>query len=277
MGGPNAFALLEESGAGWLRMPLKWAQFETAERRLQVAAWAQGFRAQCPGVKLLVTSRCWLGGEQATPMPDVAAYCADLEVLQDLIRAEAWQIENEIDGHSWWAGSIDQYASLLDAAYDALHESTLVLCAGLTSEGTMAAWKYMQHLIELPPAAVLQIEAIKTLLATTRYDVADIHVYDLASTAAVRVKWFLQHTAGRPVWVTECGGPDVRVEPYSEAAQAIDVRVRMDSILSVAQKAFWLGLSESTQQGDTYNQLGLVDLTGRKKPAFDTFRALTGG
>jgi len=51
MSGPNAYALLNESGAGWLRMPLNWAQFDTTERRQQLRRWTQSFRAQCPGVK----------------------------------------------------------------------------------------------------------------------------------------------------------------------------------------------------------------------------------
>jgi len=274
MAGPNANALLRELGAGWLRMPLNWAQFDTVEKRLKTKAWVDGLYASVSNIKLLVTVRAWRGGLQPTP-PDIQAYCTDLRALRDAILADAWQVENEIDSPFWWGGTIAEYAELLSAAYEILHSpGVLVLCAGLTSEATTKAWQYSLGQIELPDSALALMQKCQRLVQGGRYDVADIHVYDLASTAKDRVAWFASKTNGRPVWVTECGGPDIRVVPYSEEAQVYDLQERMRGILAVAQKAFWLGLYESQEQGEVYNHLGLVALVGRRKPAFAVYQGL---
>lgn len=258
---------LRELGVGWLRMPLTWAEADTSEKRARVADWVQNLRVRVPGIKLLVTFRV------GQPPYDLASYRETLSALV-AVDADAWQVENEWEGGPrWWDGSVADYARLLDVAVPVIRGAgKLALVGGLTSDSTRAAWLAATGKAVLPPDQATRAQEIGSLLRTSDYDAADLHIYHELSTVADRVKWFAGLTGGRPVWVTECGGPDARVTPYSDAAQAEDLPQRMAAILKTAQRAFWLSLYETTQQGETYDHLGLIRADGTRKPAYDAYR-----
>lgn len=113
--------------------------------------------------------------------------------------------------------------------------------------------------------------AFKKVLDETKYDIADIHLYDDAENWAAYIKNF-KELITTPLLVSEFGGPDPVTEIYSDAYQA----TRVGKYLSVISSqdlvdAYYFKLLDSTE---SYHQKsGLireVDLT--LKPSYDVFK-----
>ncbi len=114
--------------------------------------------------------------------------------------------------------------------------------------------------------------AVRTVLAQADYDIADLHLYDAEDLWPAAVDWFVTLTAGRPVWLTEFGGPAPELEPRDPNYQAerLATYLRVVDGLPV-DRAYYFKLTDD--DGSIHDRSGLYDRRGRPKPSLDVFSA----
>ncbi len=315
LAGRQASDLLAELGVGWVRMPVSWAEVEPRPgnfRSEQVEAAVRSHLRSQPGIQVMVTLRArspWAGGRRLAGVPQKTTVPPrDLQQYYSFVYnmalrgkgvVKCWQIENEMEGREWWAGSPEQYLQLLRTAYRAIHAAdpkALVALGGFTSEMTTVATflargeskkeiaRHMGYTGPLPSpkaeAAIRRnVEFIETVIAGAKdyCDVVDIHLYNEYDTIPARVEWFRSEMRKsgytKPIWATEVGGPDSLVKPYSDEAQAQEVVKRTALCLaSGVDKVFWLNLMESESGGSgRFGRLGLVTREGQRKQAYGAY------
>ena len=103
-------------------------------------------------------------------------------------------------------------------------------------------------------------------------DIADLHLYDAEDLWPAAVDWFVTLTAGRPVWLTEFGGPAPELEPRDPNYQAerLAAYLRVVDGLPV-DRAYYFKLTDD--DGSIHDRSGLFDRRGRPKPSLDVFSA----
>ncbi len=312
--GKGTPSMLRELGAGWIRIPVNWAQVEPRPGKYnweQVSNSVRSLARSQPGVSVLVTLRAksqW-AGRGARGAPEKATVPPrDLNAYYDFVYGMAsrgkgivkcWQIENEIESQTWWAGTPEEYIALLETAARAIRAadpSAKIMLAGFTSEMTTAAALLADGASKQEIARRLgakedisdakaekrvrrNVDFIEAVLAQAKdlFDIADIHLYNDYDTIPLRVEWLRGRMKAngyeRPVWATEVGGPDTRVASFNETYQAQEIIKRFALALSAGvEKVFWLGLTELEGQGERFNHLGLVTRSGRKKLAYRAYQ-----
>jgi len=212
---------------------------------------------------------------------------------------DCWQIENEMEGQSWWLGSSEDYLALLQAASKAVRSadpSAKVVLGGFTSQSsTVAAFaargaseaEIARELgfgaREAAPQAVSRLRRNQEFMddvlkrGQAYFDIADLHLYHRYETIPMRVQWLRskmkEYGYEKPIWATEVGGPDPLVERYTEQLQAQEVVKRVSlALASGVEKVFWLGLAEMPDQGERFRHMGLTTVDGRRKPAFGAYQ-----
>ncbi len=109
------------------------------------------------------------------------------------------------------------------------------------------------------------------------FDILDVHIYSRdAYIISPVTKWLTSTMKGfgysRPIWSLENAGP---FYGYSEDLQAEEVVKRyMLAISSGMDKLFWSSLHVTEGWSDNFKRLSLIDESGRKKPAFFTYKFL---
>ncbi len=313
--GDAATRLLDELAVGWIRVPVNWAQVEPrrgAYNWKEVTAAVQLQARTRPGMHVMVTLRAkspWAGRrtdgkvrEKATvPPQDSGAYYDFIHGMATRGKGavDCWQIENEMEGSSWWAGTAGEYLALLQTAHRAVRSadpSALIALGGFTSQTyTVAAFaaqgaskSEIGRQLGSSEAARVTPEAESGLRDNVAFveevlkggpdyfDVVDIHLYHRYETIPMRVEWLRskmrEYGYEKPIWATEVGGPDPLVVAYDESVQAQEVVKRAAlALASGVERVFWLGLTEMDDQGDRFNRMGLVTLQGRRKPAFRAY------
>lgn len=269
---------LRKLGVGWVRTPITALRAQDPAGRSTLRQWAETLKREAPGIRILATFRWWLGGPNASTPPNPSQYRATLDVLADTMEGmvDAWQIENEVwvQGANWWAGTRRQYLDTLAIAYDVLHRRGLpVLAAGLTSESIDTWWRIATGNLRPTAQQKQTFDTLRVDLRAARCDALDGHLYHRLDQVAQKVT-FLRQQTGRPLWVTECAGPDQRVTPWTEAKAAADLAVRIPAILGAgAERAFWLGLYEWTEK-QTNVIPGLIHTNDVPMPAFGAYQRL---
>ncbi len=114
----------------WIRVFLNWNQIEPSPGNYfqpQLADYKALFAA-LPGVKVdidVVGSPAWANGGSAnpsTPPVNDQSYAAFMNYLANTFGSTvaAYELWNEEDANSWWTGTPEQYASLVEATYPAI-------------------------------------------------------------------------------------------------------------------------------------------------------------
>ncbi len=145
-----------------------------------------------------------------SPPRDMKEYLQALEYLVKRYKGKVkyWQIGNEPELPSFWKGGTKELVELVKASYEKIKEidpDAQVLLAGFTG-----GWNESQD-------APVRADFVETLLKETKgyFDILDIHLYQSIYIFEKRVQWFREkmkeYGYDRPVWSTECGGPDPRI------------------------------------------------------------------
>lgn len=313
--GDRATKLLDELAVGWVRIPVNWSEVEPragSHNWQQVTAAVASQTRTRPRMHVMVTLRAKSpraarsasgkdSSKATVPPRDLDAY---YDFVYGMARRGAgtvacWQIENEMEGQSWWQGSSRDYLDLLKTAHRAVRAadpSAQIALGGFTSQSsTIAAFASRGASQEeiareigfgkgrADPQAVSRLrrnqEFMDDVLAHggPYFDVADLHLYHRYQTIPMRVEWLRskmrEYGYQKPIWATEVGGPDPLMEPYSESVQAQEVIKRVAlSLASGVEKVFWLGLTEMPDQGERFHHMGLTTVGGRRKPAFRAYQ-----
>lgn len=118
------------------------------------------------------------------------------------------------------------------------------------------------------------IDKIDFILQNALYDEVDIHLYDDAENWGIYFQ-NIQTMVQKPIIITEFGGPNVNIEPTTEAYQSerLELYIRTIDALDV-QEAYYFKLVEGTNN-PAHSKSGLInnpELT--KKANYFTFKAL---
>lgn len=225
--GADTNQLLQELGAGWIRLPVLWSQVEPAAgdyRWQQVSKIIQQQARLYPGAKIMVTLHArspWAGrGTTEKVRKKATVPPRDLKRYYDFVYGMAqrgrgivqvWQIENEEEGLSWWSGTPEEYLALLRTAYRAVHAAdpeAKVALGGFTGNMSLIAALLDRGASEPEIATALghpeyrsrpkvtaafrrSVDFINAVIAGGKdaFDVADIHLYDSYSSIPLRVEW----------------------------------------------------------------------------------------
>jgi hypothetical protein len=191
-------------------------------------------------------------------------------------RVHYWQIENEVAQPQYWAGSLDQYVTVLQRAYRAIKsedQGATVLIAGLAGSEDQAK--------------------TRSLLEGGRdyFDVLDAHLYfppeDLPGRIAALKAEMKRLGYEKPIWVTETGGPipctlRSAQEPPPEIQSAEIVKRYAELLASGVARVFWFGLERATPPpawgctpGSESNFDFMMLVRGQqRRPAFATYQLM---
>ena len=167
------------------------------------------------------------------------------------------QFGNEWQSDFWYIGNAQQFVEANNVLYQSVQEfspSTKVVLGGFTTislrflagcngfvdsfyddEGVLYDSAFLANNCTVPE--FLQVEArIDSVLKLAKYDILDIHLYDDVEQWDEYYSNF-SDTITKPIIVSEFGGPNMNLEPYTEAYQA-------DRVYEYIKKLDSLGISE---------------------------------
>lgn len=286
---------------GWVRSFAPWNSFEPAKGQISqgnVRTLEEGIAGLPAGTKVIVDlddSPQWETGSSDPTTPprtpsDYAHYAGEM-AKRFAGKVAAWEIWNEEDDASWWAGGPDPaaYAKLLADAYTAIKAadpSATVVLGGLTGND----YEFLQQLYEHGAKGTFDAVSVHTDTACN-----DISPYEALRNGPEdqRInRWaflgyrtvhevMLAHGDNSPIWMTELGwntspglcksGRWAGTKPagVSLEEQALFLRQAYHCLAQdpYVQVGIWYGLQESELNG-LGGGYGLLDESLQPKPAY---------
>jgi len=304
----DAAAETQALGAGWVRMFVDWRKYEPSpghydafeDRRFGeriAGATARGQKV----LLVVVNSPRWASGsdEPAHPPRDPASYAGFLRRLATHFPAvAAFEVWNEPDENLWWKPGPDPaaYAALLNASHDAVkaaNPSALVVSGGLVGNH----YRFLEQVIDaggtrFDAVGVHTDTACLTSAPDEQYREPDGRIGRFSFTGYREIRQsLLSRGLDRPIWMTEMGWSTLTstcsvgdragtkasgVDPATQArylAQAFACLQRD----AYVDHAFWFSLQDFGRAQNYDHYLGLIAPDGRRKPAWEAFRAFAHG
>ena len=250
-----------------------WAKFD------QMVAVAESRNIEIVGK--LVYSADWASSAPAGTPSATARYYppSDLDDWREYVgatvqrysdRVSVWEVWNEPNIAKYWAPAPDPaaYASLLQASWTtikAIDPTATVLVGGLAggfSESFM--------------------DAIRTNGAGDSYDGIAVHMYVTGAPEPSIIDtwfnsaqtWMARNVPGRSLWLTEfgwttCSDCSSRVSEEQQAQYLS--RLAVDAAAQGVRGILWFNLRESGTSTNSIDNYGLMERSGRVKPAYDAF------
>ncbi|MCG3266843.1 hypothetical protein [Yoonia sp. I 8.24] len=114
------------------------------------------------------------------------------------------------------------------------------------------------------------ISDVRYVLGHADYDIADIHLDDVNDLWLPATRWISSVAGGRPIWVTEFGGPAPDLEPQDPAYQAQRLARYLTAIANLPiARAYYFKLTDDDTS--VHDRSGLYDRRGQPKLALDVF------
>ena len=241
--------------------------------------------AERRGISLLVTVRNYTKTDLYAGDPETKLQAYE-SFVRELVRRygdsiKYWQIENEATASHMWQSSLDDYVIVLKTAYRSVKTEDPQAQVLLTSFGS----NFTERMLNAPESAEGReaLELFRFILkeGAGSYDIVDAHVYHDVRDVARRVELFRsearQFAGDLPVWVTETGGPDPRVErdeaSFGSAADEVPKRYAL-ALSAGAERIFWHQIS--VRQGRDTNWSGMALMEGsQRRPAFTSYKLMT--
>ena len=306
--GVDAAAETQALGAGWVRMFVDWHKYEPApgrydgfeDRRFAERIAAAGARGQ-KVLLVVVNSPRWASGstEPSHPPADPATYAGFLRrMATQFPTVAAFEVWNEPDESIWWKPGPDPaaYARLLNASHDAVKAvdpATLVVSGGLVGNH----YRFLEKVIDaggtgFDAVGVHTDTACLTAAPDEQYREPDGRIGRFSFTGYREIRQsLLARGLDRPIWMTEMGWstltstcsvgdragtkpsgvtPELQARYLSQAYACL----QRDAYVS---HAFWFSLQDFGRAQSYDHHLGLIAPDGRRKPAFEAFRAFAQG
>jgi hypothetical protein len=208
-----------------------------------------------------------------------------------------WQVENEWDWR--WKDTPERFVELLKVTYETIKaadpEARVVLGgisklgpdafhAGLFGDSiemdgkrvTPAMLERQPHFREEYPLRTYVLEH-----GHPYFDVVSFHQYGRYAAIEKEMEYLRgimrAHGYDKPVWMTEVGGPFAPYgEAYSEDRQAQEVvKYYVTALASGVEVLFWSTYQPTPEWGTAFINTALVDVRGRRKPAYDSYKLMT--
>ncbi len=300
-GARRDFALLQTNHIRVLRIAFAWDSIETQPGQCNWTFWDSFVRIATDefGIRLIpyvcYTPRWNSQGNDTNywrqPPRDLARFSDFMKqiVLRYKDRIHSWEIWNEPDNPEYWEGSVAQYADLLRAGSQAVRESdptAKVVAGGL-------AWnlEFLHQLLAVEHAG----PAIDIVNLHSYYETWSSDPVEAIATHVRRAAALIRESGNhQPIWLAEIGYSNYRNGDYvsysytahrpyehSPEFQARTLARAIASALATGEVKLiaWYRIHDlpATTQviGDVNNRfLGVVDVTGRPKPALKTLSFL---
>lgn len=204
--------------------------------------------------------------------------------------ANEWIGENNKSGG--WSGTQDQLIALFNASYDAVKKACpeakfvlggiaainldiMVLTTGLDDYTAVAGYEpdsdvVLTSALQNDPEAQAYTQDAIRVLAATRYDYADLHLYGPVDFLDSRLTMVRQEVGSKPLLSSECGGPsrayEETITPEDHFMSVMDYNLH--GLSRGLQFLLWLRLGE----GETGVTWGNMEV-----PLFDLDRQPKGG
>lgn len=205
------------------------------------------------------------------------------------------QFGNEWQSDFWYVGSEQEFVTASNIVYNAIQQfspqtafvlggfTTMSLrflagCNGLIDEfhddeGNV----YTREFLDANCGGT-DIQSVKNridyVLQNAHYDLVDVHLYDDAENWNIYFEHF-KSMVEKPIIVSEFGGPNVNLEPITEAYQSerLEYYIRTIDSLEI-EEAYFFKLVEGTDNA-VHTESGLInDQDLAKKQSFFTFKDL---
>jgi hypothetical protein len=290
------------AGASVLRISFSWSEMESTPGRYDFAFWDAVVPMAVDEYKLrLIPYVCytpgWASSEPkrdavwTTPPKDLAAFGRFVRALVDRYknRIHSWEIWNEPDIPEFWTGSTKQYGVLLAEGSRAVRQADPT--ARVVLGGIARRPEFLREL--------LRDEGVSRMI-----DVVNCHSYfetwhdgtieGLPTYLGLIAGVIDDHGDGQELWMAEVGYSSYRPDGSGRISDRYQARHGFEHTAAYQAEALLrtMSLIRSTDRvslttwyrindlpagqeviGDVNNHhLGIVDLEGRPKPAFEGFR-----
>jgi hypothetical protein len=294
---------VQQLGVGAIRVPLPW---QSVKIRPGEYDWSTIDRllksAQTKQVEILFTIRTTFGEEtkknkRQSGLTRLKTFSVDrkewvhfVEALANRYRGQGvnYEIENEVNGETFWKGTLEDYLELLKTGYDVIKKAdpkakvlpSAMECGILRNdqlEGVRSkAWKWHDGWLQ-------------PILSTKKFDVVNIHNYYFPSDIVANgltFRSYLGHIhdlmkklglGDCPIWVTETGFVSAPTEiagrmdngSYEKQAEWLGEAYRQAFEFGVARN-YWLLLCDHKEP--YFGSMGLSDAKGNPRPAWDALK-----
>jgi hypothetical protein len=255
------------------------------------------------GVLLTVRADCpeWAAGPVRN---DISCVCRDLQDFRNYAEAlvrrcagklDSIQFGNEWQSAYWYAGTAEDYVRFNNALFAVVREhapETKFVLGGF-SAGSLRALAAIQGRINyyhdeqgrriegeaLENArqslrATSLRERVEFVLANASYDVVDLHLYDDVENWATYVAMIKELAPGKPIVVSEFGGPNLLLEPDDPEYQAAQLQRYLETLSRLdIRQALFFKLVASAGMTRAHRTSSLMDSDLRPKPAYEIFRS----
>jgi polysaccharide biosynthesis protein PslG len=296
---PQFAEMLAKSGAGAVRMPIRWCVVEPQRGHWEFSAIDRALAVIPPKTEILamlMSVPTWANGidpqkaegwSDAYPPKDIGDWerYVTTTVSRYRGRIRYWEVWNEENGVDFYRPRPDVpgYLRLLQAAYRAANQADhqcVVVLGGLQMNGIVPnPWS--------PVKTRNFIEDLYRAGARPYFDVCNIHPYVLPEEGAQRMMTLIGGTlsvmtkygdARKPLWVTEVG-----CGANSHDAEAAQARLLADTFAATQkepriERIFWFLLRDMDRNLlGPEGSMGLFSFQGREKPALDVYRRAAAG
>jgi hypothetical protein len=265
-------AQVSSSGASWLRINVPW---EWVEREEGVLDWNRAdlvvAAAERNGISLLVTIRGYTqtdlyGANDERKLQAYGSFVGEL-VRRYLGRIRYWQIENEVTAPQSWRAPLEEYVSLLKVAYKAIKSEDPLSQVVLTSFGS----NLFEMVIGDSESKASRENLVKLQMILQQgaghYDILDAHLYHSVADLGLRIAFLREEArpfAGDlPIWVTETGGPDPRVDrtggrPSDTPADQVPKRYA-SALAAGVERMFWHQIAVRPGRTTVWSGMALIE------------------
>lgn len=207
-------------------------------------------------------------------------------------RGVYYEIENEVNGQTFWDGTQEEYVELLKESYRSIKSAdpqTKVLSSAMGC-----------GIVRNFPTGNVQNEMqkrhdgwLKAILSTKAFDVISVHDYYFPSEIVANgftFRSYLEHirdlmkeagAGDHPIWITETGyvsrptDAGARVDNGSPEKQAKWLEEAYQQAFSFGvERVFWLLLRDHAEA--YFGSMGLADAQGKSRPSWDALQKLIG-
>jgi hypothetical protein len=296
---------IQELGVSRIRVPLQWQlvkirpgeyDWSTIDRLLKTAREKQIeilFNIRTIFREETKKNKVQKGATKIKPSPvDKKEWLHFVEALANRYRGQGvnYEIENEVNGETFWKGTLGDYLELLEAGYDVIKKADpkakvlpSAMGCGITQkvqlvEARSEAWKWHDNWL-LP------------ILSTKKFDVVNVHNYYFPSDIVANgltFRSYLDHIhelikksglGDRPLWITETGYVSAPKETagrmdhgsYERQTQWLKEAYQQAAEFGV-ERIYWLLLRDRNEP--YFGSMGLADAKGNTRPGWDALKQL---
>ena len=294
---------IQELGVGTVRLPLQWQlvrirpgeyDWSTVDRLVKTAQTKQ--------IEVLFTIRTTFREETqkhrrkrsaiqlSPPSVDREQWVHFVETLANRYRGQGvnYEIENEVNGETFWKGTLEEYLELLKAGYDVIKKADPKAKVLPSAMGCGIIQNFQSELVR-QEAWKQHDRWLQPILSTKKFDGVNIHNYYFPSDIianGLTFRSYLEHIhelmkrsglGDRPIWITETGYVSAPAETsgridngsFEKQAKWLTEAYRQAIEFDV-EKIYWLLLYDRKEP--YFGSMGLADAKGNSRPAWDALK-----